>query len=87
MHWTVRATRADCIGLPSHMAPAGASYRKGIAVIKVVEKKNPLAVHGLFDTVERAEKHLRETIPVYVARGYFMDKTLRADNFEIKLPK
>lgn len=50
---------------------------------KIVEKKNPLAVHGLFDRLPRAEKHLRETIPAYVAKGYFMDKTLTADDFTI----
>ncbi len=50
---------------------------------KIVEKKNPLALHGLFDSRERAERHLKETIPGYVAKGYFMDKTLTADCFEI----
>lgn len=50
---------------------------------KLVEKNNPLAVHGLFDTLDRAEKHLNETIPLYVQRGYFMDKTLTKDSFEI----
>ena len=50
----------------------------------IYEKNNPLALHGIFDTLERAEKHLKETIPVYVARSYFMDKTLKADSFEIR---
>lgn len=50
---------------------------------KIVEKKNHLAVHGLFDSKERAERHLKEVIPVYVAKSYFMDKTLIADSFEI----
>ena len=49
----------------------------------IVEKANRLAVHGLFATRERAERHLKEVIPVYVERGYFMDKTLSADDFEI----
>lgn len=57
------------------------------AVIKIVEKKNHLAVHGLFDSMERAERHLSEVIPVYVAKGYFMDKILRADDFEILVEK
>lgn len=52
-------------------------------MFKIVEKKNKLAVHGLFDSKERAERHLKEVIPEYVARGYFMDKTLTADCFEI----
>lgn len=49
----------------------------------LVEKKNRLAVHGLFDSLDRAQRHLKETIPVYVAKGYFMDKTLKATDFEI----
>jgi hypothetical protein len=52
-------------------------------MFRLVEKKNRLAVHALFDSRERAEKHLAETIPVYVSRGYFMDKTLTAESFEI----
>lgn len=52
-------------------------------MIKLVEKKNRNAVHALFDSRERAERHLREVIPAYVARGLFMDKTLRPEDFEI----
>ena len=52
-------------------------------MFKLVEKKNKLAVHGLFDSRERAERYLVEVIPVYVQRGYFMDKTLTPDSFEI----
>jgi hypothetical protein len=51
--------------------------------IKVVEKKNPLAVHGLFYTIALAENHLHNVIPDYVRRGYFMDKTLTEDDFMI----
>ena len=47
----------------------------------IVEKNNPLALHGIFDSLARAERHLNEIIPVYVSRGYFMDKTLTADSF------
>lgn len=50
---------------------------------KIVEKKNHLAVHGIFDSRERAERHLNEVIPTYVEAGYFMDKTLCADDFKI----
>lgn len=50
---------------------------------KIIEKDNPLAVHGLFDSRERAERHLQETIPDYVRRGFFMDKTLTADSFKV----
>ena len=52
-------------------------------MFKIVEKKNHLAVHGIFDSRERAEHHLTKVIPHYVARSYFMDKTLRADDFEV----
>lgn len=50
---------------------------------KIVEKKNPLAVHGYFISRETAERHLSQTIPDYVARGFFMDKTLTAKSFKI----
>lgn len=49
----------------------------------LIERANPLAIHALFDSLERAERHLREVIPLYVQRGYFMDKTLTADSFSI----
>lgn len=51
---------------------------------KIVEKKNPLAIYALFDTLEPAERHLNELIPEYVKRGFFMDKTLTESCFEIK---
>jgi len=50
---------------------------------KIVEKRNHLAVHQLHSSRESAEKSLREVIPVYVARGYYMDKTLTPDDFEV----
>jgi len=40
-------------------------------------------VHGLFDSRERAERHIAEVIPVYIERGYFDDKTLQAGDFFI----
>lgn len=51
--------------------------------IKIVEKNNHLAVHGLFHSMARAERHLKVVIPDYCARGFFMDKTLTPDDFEI----
>lgn len=54
-----------------------------IFAYKIVEKADRLAVHGIFDRLERAEQHLREVIPVYVARGYFDNKSLTADSFVI----
>lgn len=49
----------------------------------LVERDNHLALHGLFDTIERAERHLAVNVPTYCARGYFMDKTLTPDSFVI----
>jgi hypothetical protein len=49
----------------------------------IVEKRDHLAVHGIFDSRERAEHHLTQIIPLYVSWSYFMDKTLTADSFEI----
>ena len=54
---------------------------------KIVEKANRLAVHGIFDTLERAQRHLNYVIPGYVARGYYMDKTLTRDSFEVDVNK
>lgn len=51
--------------------------------IKVVEKKNHLACHGIFNSVESAKNHLENTIPEYVRKGYFMEKTLASQDFEI----
>ena len=50
---------------------------------KLVEKRNHLAVHGIFATRQRAERHLAEEVPDYCRRGYFMDKTLTPADFEI----
>lgn len=50
---------------------------------QIVQKNNHLAVHGIFNCRASAERHLKETIPVYVARGYYDDKTLTADSFEV----
>ena len=55
-----------------------------MANFKVVEIKNPLAIHALCSTRESAERWIRELAPVYCAKGYFMDKTLTPKSFEIK---
>lgn len=52
-------------------------------MFKIVETKNHNAVHGLFDDRRRAEFHLCTMIPIYVRKGYFDDKTLRAEHFTI----
>lgn len=59
------------------------SYRRW----RIVEKRNHLAVHAICGSAESAEKHLSEVIPVYVARRYFTDKTLRPEDFEILPPE
>jgi len=51
---------------------------------KIVEKKNPLAVHGYFQCLERAQRWLAVNAPEYCAKGYFMDKTLTPNSFTIK---
>ena len=51
----------------------------------VIEKNNCLAVHGIFDTLERAQLWIATKAPEYVRKGYFMDKTLTADSFTIKV--
>ena len=50
----------------------------------VVEKKNPLAVHCIADTRERAEHWINNNAPLYCARGYFMNKALTPESFMIQ---
>ena len=54
---------------------------------KIVEKKNPLAVHALCHSHESAQKWIDVNAPIYCARGYFVDKTLTPDSFTIREPK
>jgi len=49
----------------------------------IVEKDNENAVHGLFYSKEKAEHHIENTIPGYVAKGYFTNKSLTADSFKV----
>jgi hypothetical protein len=49
----------------------------------LVEKKDHLVVHGIFHSLERAKQFLATDVPIYCERGYYMDKTLTADDFEI----
>ena len=51
---------------------------------KIVEKKNPLAVHAICSTLSSAEDWIKNKAPEYVKRGLFMDKTLTENCFEIK---
>lgn len=50
---------------------------------KLVEKENHLAVHVLFDSYASAHRHLVMNIPAYCEKGYFMDKSLTPESFEI----
>jgi hypothetical protein len=58
-------------------------FEGSLTVFKIVEKQNPLAVHCICDTLERARHWIDTLAPLYVARGHFMDKTLTPDSFTI----
>jgi hypothetical protein len=49
----------------------------------LTEKRNHNVIHAIFDSQESAQRHLNKVIPEYCKRGYFMDKTLTPDDFEI----
>ena len=49
----------------------------------MIEKANPLAVHALFMSREQGEQFLRDTVPLYCARGFYSDKSLVPKSFEI----
>lgn len=53
-------------------------------MFKVVEKANPLAVHAHCYSRESAQRWIDVNAVEYCARGFFMDKTLTPDSFEIK---
>jgi len=50
----------------------------------VVEKQNPKAVHCVCDTLERAQHWINTLAPLYVAKGFFVDKTLTAHSFTVR---
>ena len=50
----------------------------------MIEKKNKLAIHAIFDSKESGERFLHEVVPDYVRRGFYIDKTLTEKDFEIK---
>jgi hypothetical protein len=50
----------------------------------VVEKKNHNAVHAHCSTLESANRWIETNAVGYCAKGYFMDKTLTPDSFEVK---
>jgi hypothetical protein len=53
----------------------------------VIEKKNPLAVHAICHSLDRAENWIKEKAPEYCAKGFFMDKTLKPNSFKVKKVK
>lgn len=54
--------------------------------IAVVEKKNHNVVHAYCSTMESAKRWIEVNAVEYCAKGYFMDKTLTPDCFEV-VPK
>jgi hypothetical protein len=52
-------------------------------MFKIIEKDNPLAVHAICDTLERAQRWIDVDAVIACNRGYFMDKTLTPDSFTI----
>lgn len=49
----------------------------------IVEKRNRIAVYGVFPTKEQAAHHFTHTLPEYLERGIFLDETLTIDSFEV----
>lgn len=49
----------------------------------IVEKSNPLAVHGICESLSSAEWFLANRVPEYVRLRYYTDKTLTAASFMI----
>ena len=56
-------------------------------MFKVIEKSNPLAVHCLCDTLERAQYWINVKAVEYCLKGYFMDKTLRLNHSQLRKAK
>jgi hypothetical protein len=50
----------------------------------VVEKKNHNAIHAACYSEQSAQDWIDKKAPDYCAKGYFMDKTLKADSFEVR---
>jgi hypothetical protein len=54
---------------------------------RIVEKANHLHLHALCSTRESAQRWIDVNAVEYCRRGYFMDKTLTPESFEILPPK
>ena len=57
--------------------------RKVYTMFEIREKLNPLALHAICETLERAQRWIGVNAVEYCANGYFMDKTLTQDSFVI----
>lgn len=53
---------------------------------KVIERRNPLAVHAHCESLASARRWISELAPTYCQRGYFMDKSLTPQSFSILCP-
>lgn len=49
----------------------------------LVEIKNPLHVHAVFSYYGTGRRFLLQTVPEYVRKGYYMDKTLTSADFTV----
>ncbi len=56
-------------------------------MFEIREKLNPLALHAICETLDRAERWISLNAVEYCAKGYFMDKTLTPDSFMISEKK
>ena len=50
---------------------------------KVVLKANQNFVMALFSEEQAAKRYLSTTLPNYISKSYLMDKTLKAEDFEV----
>jgi len=57
--------------------------RKYISQYKVVLKTDHNFVMALFSSRLGGEKYIAETLPMYIEKGFLVDKTLVASDFEV----
>lgn len=55
-------------------------------MFKVVEKQNHLAVHAICDSRASAERWIALNAREYCSKGFFMDKTLTPESFQVLPP-
>jgi hypothetical protein len=49
----------------------------------IIEKNNPLALHAICDSLDRAQHWIAVKAVEYCAKGYFMNKSITPDSFTI----